>query len=212
MEEMIKDAELGQPAPEEETFSQENRDTIPEDTNIEPIIEVKFNKETKKLTLDEARTLAQKGMKLDLISEELEILQSLSKEKGIGLKEFVKRLESEKRAERLEALREKYRDDAGLLEFLDSFGEVGESDEMSEIRTEFPDLSEEALPQEVKTAAQISGRGLLFEYLLYEHKRHIAEKNEAARQEMTRNSSLGSISMGGQNNTADAEFLRGVWG
>ena len=79
MEEMIKEETLGQPNPEENTFSQEAEDTIPEASDKDAFIEVKFNKEIKKLTLDEATTLAQKGMKLDLISEELDILRALSK-------------------------------------------------------------------------------------------------------------------------------------
>ena len=53
MEEMNKDMTVGQPEPKEEAFSQEQVDTIPQEPNIEPTLEIKFNKETKQLSLDE---------------------------------------------------------------------------------------------------------------------------------------------------------------
>ena len=212
MEEMIKDTELGQPEPKEEAFSQEQVDTTPQEPNIEPTLEIKFNKETKKLSLEEARAFAQKGMKLDLISEELQILHQLSKEQGIGFKEFVKRLHSQSEGQRINALRERYSEDSELQRVLSRLDNSDAKDEFSEMREIFPEMCDEEIPQEVKTAAKNSGKGLLFEYLLYQHRQTIAAKNEADRQEMTRNASLGSLSSGGSDNTADAEFLRGVWG
>lgn len=181
MEEITRTEALEQPNSKVSTFNQETEATTPADSETSAFLEVKFNKETKKLTLEEAKTLAQKGMKLDQISEELEILQTLSKEKGVGLKEFVRGLgETPAKTDELKAL--------GF------------------------DVSEEEVPDEVKTAAQNSGKGLAFEYLMYEYRKNLAEKNEAARQEKARDQSLGSVSSGGRQNTADAEFLRGVWG
>ena len=181
MEEITRTEALEQPNSEVSTFNQETEATTPAATETNAFLEVKFNKETKKLTLEEAKTLAQKGMKLDQISEELEILQNLSKEKGVGLKEFVRGLgETPAKTDELKAL--------GF------------------------DVSEEEVPDEVKTAAQNSGKGLAFEYLMYEYRKNLAEKNEAARQEKARDQSLGSVSSSGRQNTADAEFLRGVWG
>ncbi len=211
MEEMNKENTLGQPVPEENTFSQEAEDTTPKASDNDAFIEVKFNKETRKLTLDEATTLAQKGMKLDLISEELEILRALSKEKGIGLKEFVKQLEGESKERRIDALREKYSEDPELSQLLSSLGAKGEEGEVETLRAELPDVVCDEIPQEVKAAANLSGRGLLLEYLLYEHRQHKASESEVQRQEKTRLESLGSLSSGNSQSTADAEFLKGVW-
>ncbi len=208
MEEMIKEEALGQPDPRENTFSQGEEDTTPTTPENNAFLEVKFNKETKKLTLEEATTLAQKGMKLDQISQELGILQSLAKEKGVGLKDFVHTLRQEREKTRLELLKEKYSDDAELAEILSGI----EEDEMKELKGEIPEIKEELIPQEVKRAAENSGKGLLLEYLLYEFKKNKAEQTEAARQEKSREQSLGSLCAGGTKNTADAEFLRGIWG
>ena len=183
MDEMIKDNALEQPDFKEEAFSQEQKDTTPDAPKDTAFLEVKFNKEIKKLTLEEATTLAQKGMKLDQISEELDILQSLSREKGVGLREFVKGLRGETT-------------DSGA----------------DELKAQGFEITEEAVLKEVKRAAETSGKGLAYEYLLYEYRKNQAEQNEAARQEKSRELSLGSLSAGGSKNTADAEFLRGVWG
>ena len=211
MEEMIKEDTSEQPVAEENAFSQEAEDTTPEAPDNDAFIEVKFNKETKKLTLDEATTLAQKGMKLDLISEELDILRALSKEKGIGLKEFVKQLEGESKTRRINLLREKYAEDPELGELLSTLGAKGEDDEAEKLRTELPEVVIEEIPQEVKAAANLSGRGLLLEYLLYEHRQHTARESEEIRQEKTRAESLGPLSSSSQN-TADSEFVKGIWG
>ena len=210
MEEMIKEEALGQPNPTENTFSQGEEATTPTAPENNAFLEVKFNKETKKLTLEEATALAQKGMKLDDISEELAILQELSKEKGIGLREFVKGLRQEREETLIEELKTKYSEDSRLLEVLSGISEKG-ADPLAELKELCPEMSEKDVPQEVKRAAENSGKGLLFEYLLYEFRKNLAEQNEAARQERCREQSLGAISSGGGKNTADAEFLRGLW-
>ncbi len=212
MEEMNREETLGQPSPEENTFSQEAKATTPTLPNNDAFIEVKFNKETRKLTLDEAATLAQKGMKLDLISEELDILRALSKEKGIGLKEFIKQLEGESKMRRINLLREKYAEDTELSELLLTIGATGEDAEAEKLRTELPEVVFEEIPQEVKAAANLSGRGLLLEYLLYEHRQRTARENEEIRQEKTRAESLGPLSSFSSQNTADSEFVKGIWG
>ncbi|MBQ5911111.1 MAG: hypothetical protein IIW94_03780 [Clostridia bacterium] len=209
MEEMIKENPSGQPVPEENTFSQGDEATTPKSADDNAFLEVKFNKETKKLTLEQAATLAQKGMKLDHISEELEILKALSAEKGVGLKEFVRGLKGESRNDKIGSLKEKYSADSELVALLDTLSPE-KPDEMAEFAEHFPEVEKDAIPQEVKAAAEISGKGLLFEYLLYEHKRNLAAKSEEARQAVTREVSLGSVSCG-TNHTADAEFIKSLW-
>ena len=208
MEEMIKETALGQPAPEEQAFSQEEAATTPPESD-NAFLEVKFNKETKKLSLSEAATLAQKGMKLDKISAELDTLQAMAREQGIGFSEFVSRLKSNHSNEKISALREKYSEDSELCELLSTLDKNKETAEIDEIKAIIPDIGE--IPQEVKTAAKTNGRGLLVEYLLYEHRLAAAAKSEQARQEAAQSQSLGPLSCGA-NNITDAEFIKGIWG
>ena len=210
MEQTIKETAFGQPEPQENTFVQEETATTPNASEDKAFLEVKFNKEIKKLNLEEAATLAQKGMKLDSISEELEILKAMASEKGVGLKDFVKGLKSQSATSKIDLLKEKYKEDTELLSLLDTLN-TKKQNGISELKEQFPELDEATVPQEVKAAAEISGKGLLFEYLLYEHKRNLAAKTEAAWQEKNRNESLGSVSCGA-NHTVDAEFLKGIWG
>ena len=212
MEEMIKENTSEQPATEENAFSQEAEDTTPTVSDNNAFIEVKFNGEPKKLSLEEATTLAQKGMKMDQISNELDILKALSREKGIGLKEFVKQLEGESRQRRIDGLRQKYEGDPELLEMLSTLGAKEEETEAKRLQEELPDVVFEQIPQEVKAAANLSGRGLLLEYLLYEHRQRKAGESEEKRQEKTRAESLGSLSSASPQNIADSEFVKGIWG
>ena len=85
-------------------------------------------------------------------------------------------------------------------------------DDSKALLAEFPDLEVDAIPDEVKTAAELKGTGLLFEYLLYEHRQHRAAAEETARQRISAEQSLGSLSAGIDRNAVDAEFLNGIWG
>lgn len=86
-------------------------------------------------------------------------------------------------------------------------------DGIERINREFPDISStDMLPEEVKTAAKINGTGLLFEYLLYEHRQRRAAAEEAQNQTFAANTTTGSLSADDRQDPAAAEFLRGVWG
>ncbi len=81
------------------------------------------------------------------------------------------------------------------------------------INKEFPEISSaDMLPEEVKTAAKLNGTGLLFEYLLYEHRQRRAAAEEAQNQTFIANTTTGSLSADDRQDPAAAEFLRGVWG
>ena len=68
-------------------------DGLPE--RDETFIEVKFNKETKKIPLSEAVNLAQKGMKFDMLSPAFEKLKGLSKNAGLTVDGFISQLENQ---------------------------------------------------------------------------------------------------------------------
>ena len=213
MEEKVNLTENGQPEPLEEGLPTPEEDTTQIWGNKDSaFIEVKFNKEIKKLSLDEAATLAQKGMKYDLVADDFERLKGLAKGEGITVSEYIRRLDGESSRKRLDELTDKCSGDKELAQKILKAEKSEFPDEMEILQKEFPEMSYDSLPNQVKTAAEIKGTGLLFEYLLYEHRQRVAAAEELSRQEMTADASLGSLSSGISRNTADAEFLKGVWG
>lgn len=212
MEENVKTSEVCQPEPSEEQITAAEADTKPQsDSADSAFLEVKFNKETRKLTSAEAVTLAQKGMKFDLISANFDKLKNLSKLAGKSVGDYLDGLETARRENRFKELVE----DCGGNEdaarrLLDA--EEPKGDDLAEFRAEFPEISEEKIPDEVKTAAEEKGTGLLLEYLLYLHRQRNAVDSELLRRKETAEKSLGSLSAGTVTDPARAEFIKGVWG
>lgn len=213
MEEKVTITETCQPEQEGQELLSEEGTTPTPDQQTESFIEVKFNKETKKLGLSEAATLAQKGMKFDMIAEDFEMLKALSKLEGKSPSEYLLALKTAKENSRLDELTAKCSGDSELaLKLLKAEGEES-YDEFSALRAEFPELhTADEIPEEVKTAAETKGTGLLFEYLLYEHRQTVAAKEELNRREIAEKASLGSLSFGSDRSAVDAEFLKGIWG
>ena len=213
MQETVNETNLGQPEPGGENLPLEKEETIP---TLEPenstFVEVKFNKEIKKLSLSEAATMAQKGLKFDLIESDFKRLKSLSEAEGLSVKEFLNNLCAKREDEKLIELTKKCGGDAEMAKKVLSAEAVKPINSQDELLTEFPNLKAEDIPEEVKTAAELKGTGLLFEYLLYNHRQRVAANEEEVRQNMAQNQSLGSLSYGTKTTAADAEFLKGVWG
>lgn len=213
MEENVNAAEVCQPQQTEEVLPSEKEVTTPPaDKTDSAFVEVKFNKELKRLSLDEAATLAQKGMKFELVAGELERLKKLSAAEGMSVGDYLTHIETKRSDRRREELAEKCGGDTALAEKLLKLEDIPMPDSMAQLKEEFPDLTEESLPEEVKTAAKLKGTGLLFEYLLYEHRQRVATAEEIARSRKTAEESLGSLNSEPARSAADAEFLKGVWG
>ena len=211
MEENVNSEVSVQPDTENENLPSAEA-TIPQaDTADSAFLEVKFNKEIKKLSLNEAATLAQKGMKFDMIESQFDRLKSLSKRQGLSVADYLSSLENTLKEEKISALAEKCSGDRELAEKLYSL-EGAQGEKNDEIFTVFPELeSEQDIPEEVKTAAQIKGTGLLFEYLLYDRRLRVAAAEEEKARQKAQEQSLGSFSSAGED-ISDAEFLKGVWG
>ena len=213
MEEKVNGAESCQPQQTPVDLPPEKAATTPPEGNTaESFVEVKFNKELKRLTLDEATTLAQKGMKFEMIAEDIDCLSALSKGEGLSMSDYITRLTTESRERRLKELSEKCSGDTLLAEKLLEAEGVPAPDDSKALLAEFPDLEVDAIPDEVKTAAEIKGTGLLFEYLLYEHHLRRAAAEELSRRKTAEEAALGSLSSGSSRSAVDAEFLKGVWG
>ena len=213
MEEKVTEIREGLPQSPEEELPAEGGATIPDlGQNDSPFVEVKFNKETRKLSLEEAATLAQMGLKFQTVEKEFSRLRALSKGKGLSVGDYLSEIERENTERELAALAEKCGGDRELAKRLLGAEKPAEEDDFAALKAEFPELTPDALPDTVKTAAQLKGTGLLFEYLLYEHHRRVAANEELSRREEMAEKLLGSLSSSTGQNNVDAEFLKGVWG
>lgn len=179
----------------------------------EAFVEVKFNKQHKRISLEQAAELAQKGMKYDLVADEYEKLKALSRKAGLSPKDYLARMETEAADKRRQELIERCAGNTELAEHILSLEGGEKPSGLEELRAEFPEIADEtAVPEEVKTAAQIKGTGLLFEYLLFEHRLRRAAKEEVDRRERTAGLTTGSLARNDGQTAVDTEFLKGIWG
>ncbi len=178
------------------------------------VIPVKFNKEIKELSLEEATLLAQKGMKLDLIANELELLKNMSMQEGKSVPQFLKELQHNKSLQQRENLMEKCSGDEELVEKIISLNKV--SDDVSgldEVKKYFENIkTEEDLPEAVVEAARLKGTFLLDEYLRYFLMQKRRQEKSIKNQQKTENLSLGSqLNRSRPTSVESEEFIKGLW-
>ena len=91
-----------------ETIGTEKVDTTPPQSQENSLgtVTVKFNKEIKQLSTDEAAILAQKGMKYDLVSGDLVRLKTLAQNAGKNISDYLTDIENESAAARKKILLE----------------------------------------------------------------------------------------------------------
>ena len=180
----------------------------------EGFVEVKFNKEMKKLTLSEAATLAQKGMKLESLMPVMDKLKRLSKTAGMSVDGYISHLEGKSTELRKSQLLKECGGNEKLAEHVLALEDASRlREEFADVKAQFPNLNSlDDLPEEVKSAAKLKGTGLLFEHLLYEHRLRLAAQEELNRKEQREAQSLGSVGVNTPVNAVDSEFLKGVWG
>lgn len=199
----------------------EPKDTeIPEmpakaEENGEKVIPIKYNKEIINLDFERAGELAQKGMKFEAISEELEMLRELANAENKTLKQFLVDLKLKSQNLKRESLVEKCKDDEELknevLRLYEQKGEEG--DGFDELKSAFPEIkSREDLPESVIENAMLCGRPLLDEYLRYRLEQEKAVKQNNLNEQKARASSAGSqLNKTRGENPETAEFLKGLW-
>ncbi len=179
------------------------------------VIPVKFNKEIKELTLEEATLLAQKGMKLDLIAKELELLKNLSGQEGKSVPQFLQQLQLEKNEKLRESLMEKCSGDQELVEkiILLEHKAPSQVSGFDEVKQYFPNIkSLEDLPEAVVEAAKLKGTFLLDEYLRYLLAQKKRQEKSIKNQEKTENLSLGSqLNRSRPTSIESEEFIKGLW-
>lgn len=112
---MPEDNETDQPQSEESESVEETTPTEEEQKEINKI-KIKYNKEEKELTLDEARELAQKGMNYDKLQEKLKqyendprlsFVEKQAKKHNMSTEEYLQAVEQAERQEQIKQLAEK---------------------------------------------------------------------------------------------------------
>lgn len=177
-------------------------------------IPVKFNKEIKYLTVEEASILAQKGMKYDLIADTLEQLKKLALGAEKTIPQFLQNLENEKIQKRKEELLKKCSGDNDLVEKIISFeGNHTQNNHFDEIEKYFPNIkSEEDLPKEVRESSKLKGTLLLDEYLRYLLAQKKRQEKSKEHEEKVQKASIGSLkNCKSPTSPETEEFIKGLW-
>ena len=87
--------------------AENNAVTTPQSAAEDITIPIKFNKEIRHISAEEAASLAQKGMKFDMISSDLERLRHMASVNGSSITDFITALEeNQAQAKRLKVLEE----------------------------------------------------------------------------------------------------------
>lgn len=188
-------------------------DTTPK--NDEPIkIPIKFNKETRDLTLEEATTLAQKGLKFESIEKEYNLLKQLALRENKSIPLYIAELDRRYNEEKKQSLTEKCGGNEEIAEHILSLeNEKKAGDGFDELTSAFPEIkSKENLPQEVLDNAELKGTLLLDEYLRYLLSQKRNAQTVARKQREGEKSSTGSLINRRDSQTSETEeFLKGLW-
>ncbi len=209
-----------QPIPDGDAqqFAARQKDTTPDtvpNENSQPKVPVKFNKQTRELTIDEAATLAQKGMKYESIYNDLERLKKIASVSGRNLSDYISVLENEQTAAHKTSLLEKCHGDEKLAEeFMSLEGKKADTvlglDEL--IRNVESVNCADDVPEEVMQAAKLKGGNLFDEYLRYLFVQNRKAQEALSSREKWQEAGVGSQSTAKRSeDAASAEFLKGIW-
>lgn len=186
--------------------------TIPQET----VIPVKFNKEVRNLTIEEASDLAQKGLKFDAISKDYETLRNMAAEGKKSVSMFLEEIKAGIEKDKLASLTAKCGGDTELARHIMTLekGNSATADSgFEEVKEFFPEIeSADMLPRQVIKNAELSGRSLLDEYLRYCLKEKRLGEEAVKNQKAAERASGGSmINRAAAQSPETAEFLRGLW-
>lgn len=182
----------------------------------EVLIPIKFNKEVKNISLEEAATLAQKGMKYDIIYKEYETLKELALGENKSVAEYLESLKNARLESRKNELLEKCGGDSDLAEhflMLEQAVKKETENDFGELREYFPAIKEiEQLPEEVVESSRLKGSSLLDEYLRYQLREKRNRTRAEAETQKADKKSMGSLqNKNGGISPEAVEFLKGLW-
>ena len=188
-------------------------DTTPK--SEEPIkIPIKYNKETRNLTLEEATTLALKGLKFESIEKEYNLLKQLALRENKSIPLYIAEHDRRYTEEKKQSLTEKCGGNEEIAEHILSLeNEKKAGDGFDELTSAFPEIkSKENLPREVLDNAELKGTLLLDEYLRYLLSQKRNAQTVARKQREGEKSSTGSLINRRDSQTSETEeFLKGLW-
>lgn len=187
-----------------------NRATTP----AEGLIPVKFNKEVRNLTPEEAALLSQKGLKYEAIEKQWERLKAFAREDNSSTAEFLDALEKKRTDKRIEELTKECGGNSEMARRIVEL-EKGTDDSLTgekEFSEYFPEKSINELPDEVLNRAKENNSNLLNEYLRFEARARAEAQREEKRVKENAASTVGSQKDSGIFRTPEnEEFLRGIW-
>ncbi len=208
---------LDTPQSREEDNALEQEETIPEASNEDIKIPIKFNKENRELSVKEAQALAQKGLKYDMITSDFARLRAMADKNKKSVGEFLSFVDESLKAQRRNEILSKC---GGNEEMADKFMDMeeqlsGDNGQLEELKEYFPEIEDKSqLPQEVIATATEKGSRLLDEYLrhLYILQRQ-ENKNKEIKKEIN-NHTLGSLKTEESRSSDPVRnmFLKGIWG
>lgn len=187
--------------------------TLPD--NDEITLEVKYNKEIRKLDLATAAVLAQKGMKYDSIKDDYELLKKLADRENLSVPLLLQNLSQKNLENRKKELLEKCGGNQEIAEHILRLEDSQQNQGLGfeELTMMFPEIkTEDDLPYSVLEKAKERGTLLLDEYLRYRLENQRKIKSASDSQKKAEKSTLGS-----QQNTNNSlnpeteEFLKGLW-
>lgn len=202
------------PKTETEKTEDGKETTIPHTDQKHIVIPVKFNKETRNLTLEEASTLAQKGLKYESIEKDFLTLKELAAKQDKSVPEFLEFMNSRLNEEKAAALAEKCGGNREMAEHILNLEKDKTRDSgFAELKENFPEFSnEDELPDCVRENASLKGTLLLDEYLRYLLNCKKSAQNAEEKQKTAQKSSTGSLSnRSGATSPETEEFLKGLW-
>lgn len=192
-------------------------DTIPENADSKILIPVKFNKQTHDLTAEQAASLAQKGMKYDIISEDYSRMKSLAGKSGCDVASFLNALEERQESDRKRELLEQCAGNEELTEHilkLENSSNKSFADSFAEISQQIPEIDDiSKLPDEVIENARKNSTALLDEYLRYRLRLEREKMDAIDIQKNAQQASVGSQRKAtAAENPVTGEFIKALWG
>ncbi len=177
--------------------SEENSpDTLPATEGAEPFLEIKYLKQTKGLTKDEAKQFAEMGMHYSTIKDRLEALAQGSNQ---SVKQFLESLENTNQNQNQEAAAQDINERIAN-EFLNLQQDFG--DEIKSVAD---------IPPAVLEAAH-SGMPLGYAYLLHKYLTEKQQNKIKAATENAANTSVGSLSTNQSEDPIADRFIKSLWG
>lgn len=200
--EALPEAQSSDSCPAENHIDEEKQTTIP----------VKFNKETKNLTAEEAATLAQKGLKFQMIEDDFLRLKTLAASKKMSVPEYISDLEKIGAEQRKEQILSEYKEsDALATRIVELENREKEDEGLEELRKYFPTVKNLSdLPRAVVESARLRGENLLNSYLKYRLISKRKADDERLFEHDAKKASVGSLK--GGTDTADDDFIKALWG